>query len=310
MFAVGTRHHARQLLWAARTRRPAPAESVGRPTRSSGRPTSPPPDYNFAAIPVVASRHPLWDQAAAARRRRRASTHATAVARPRGRRARDDTRSRAGCDAEPEADVLDTPGATPLPFLARGRARRLLRRPARRGRGRRRASASLSAIGALLRWVWRTESRLDVTAVAVRRRSPATIPVGRARRLRRRAAGYTAWWGMVVADRDRGDDLRRPARAPYFFLRASSPQWPPAGIEPPELTTVVRLHRRAAWAAASRSSASKPRSTAGGSAGAACGLARVSCAHGRGVPRAHRRGLPCAPRPSAGATTRTARSST
>jgi heme/copper-type cytochrome/quinol oxidase subunit 1 len=24
--------------------------------------TSPPPDYNFAAIPIVASRHPLWDQ--------------------------------------------------------------------------------------------------------------------------------------------------------------------------------------------------------------------------------------------------------
>ena len=24
--------------------------------------TSPPPEYNFAAIPIVASRHPLWDQ--------------------------------------------------------------------------------------------------------------------------------------------------------------------------------------------------------------------------------------------------------
>ena len=24
--------------------------------------TSPPPEYNFAAIPLVASRHPLWDQ--------------------------------------------------------------------------------------------------------------------------------------------------------------------------------------------------------------------------------------------------------
>ena len=24
--------------------------------------SSPPPEYNFAAIPVVASRHPLWDQ--------------------------------------------------------------------------------------------------------------------------------------------------------------------------------------------------------------------------------------------------------
>ena len=61
---------------------PAPRRPVGRRHARVGRSTSPPPDYNFAAIPVVASRHPLWDERPAARSRRPATIRATRVARP------------------------------------------------------------------------------------------------------------------------------------------------------------------------------------------------------------------------------------
>ena len=52
--------------------------------------TSPPPDYNFAAIPVVASRHPLWDQQPLPVRRvgRRTTRRARLGAAGRGRRGR------------------------------------------------------------------------------------------------------------------------------------------------------------------------------------------------------------------------------
>jgi hypothetical protein len=76
--------------------------------------TSPPPEYNFAAVPAVASRHPLWDEPTATR----------VVA--------DDPSIRAlgvhgalekqmpvteGLDAHPQ-DVLGIPSPTYLPFLA------------------------------------------------------------------------------------------------------------------------------------------------------------------------------------------------
>src|SRR5207237_6460065 len=59
--AVGT--GLTRLSWVVGRGRGAPAGDApwgGDPL--GGAPTSPPPHYNFGAIPVVASRHPLWDQ--------------------------------------------------------------------------------------------------------------------------------------------------------------------------------------------------------------------------------------------------------
>ena len=56
------------LNWAISMRRgrPAPADPWGA-DRLEWSIASPPPEYNFAEIPVVASRHPLWDGRRAAR---------------------------------------------------------------------------------------------------------------------------------------------------------------------------------------------------------------------------------------------------
>src|SRR5438445_13562786 len=77
-------------------------------------PKSPPPEYNFAAIPVVASRHPLWDQ----RPLPYASgngDHATDALGPEGAE-HHQTPETTGLDARPEG-TLDLPHPTYLPFL-------------------------------------------------------------------------------------------------------------------------------------------------------------------------------------------------
>ena len=49
------------LVRSLRRGRAAGQRSRGTPGRSNGSTTSPPPAYNFATIPVVSSRRPLWD---------------------------------------------------------------------------------------------------------------------------------------------------------------------------------------------------------------------------------------------------------
>src|SRR5437763_3049261 len=76
--------------------------------------TSPPPEYNFASIPVVASRHPLWDQ-------RPLPTadpdgdDATKSLGPQGAE-HHETPETTGLDARPTA-TLDLPHPTYLPFI-------------------------------------------------------------------------------------------------------------------------------------------------------------------------------------------------
>jgi len=51
--------------------------------------------------------------------------------------------------------------------------------------------------------------------------------------------GYgTAWWGMMIVIATEAMIFAILLSA-YFFLRASSKQWPPEGIEPPELPLAV-----------------------------------------------------------------------
>ena len=135
----------------------APRRPVGCATRSSGRSSSPPPDYNFAAIPVVASRHPLWDDSAPPRCR--------ALGRPTRRRSRGRSlaregawrrrrRSRSGRDTRPWTCSRSPRRRSCRSSLAFGIAVFFvgllieLRRRRRRCRLRGRRPA---------RWVWRTD---------------------------------------------------------------------------------------------------------------------------------------------------------
>ena len=61
VFGLGTGITLFNVLWSRRHGAPAGDDPWGADTLEWST-TSPPPDYNFAAVPLVASRHPLWDQ--------------------------------------------------------------------------------------------------------------------------------------------------------------------------------------------------------------------------------------------------------
>jgi cytochrome c oxidase subunit I+III len=61
VFAAGTLLTLYNVWWSRRHGEPAGADPWGADTLEWAT-SSPPPDYNFEAIPIVASRHPLWDQ--------------------------------------------------------------------------------------------------------------------------------------------------------------------------------------------------------------------------------------------------------
>ncbi|MDE2488218.1 MAG: cytochrome c oxidase subunit I [Alphaproteobacteria bacterium] len=72
--------------------------------------TSPPPPYNFAVIPSVASRHPLWEDALGESTARSRIDHGLLL--DRGR----ETIATSPLDAEPNL-ILEMPADTPAPFL-------------------------------------------------------------------------------------------------------------------------------------------------------------------------------------------------
>ena len=184
--------HARELRLEPTPRRSRAAPTRGTPTRWSGSTTSPPPEYNFAPIPVVASRHPLWDQDPlpvatsgddpATRalgvegaleqetpRDRAASTRRT-------RRTRWRSRERPTCRSSLAVGVA-------VFFVG------LLVEAAAGRRGRRGRSA---AVG-LLRWTWRTAEDLHERhrRARARVRDVSVAPPARSQRLRPRRGG--AW---------------------------------------------------------------------------------------------------------------------
>jgi heme/copper-type cytochrome/quinol oxidase subunit 3 len=69
--------------------------------------------------------------------------------------------------------------------------------------------------------------------------SPPTVPTvivaPPAARSRGRSVG---WWGMVVVIATEGT-IFLGLLSTYFFLRASSPRWPPAGVELPQLPLII-----------------------------------------------------------------------
>jgi cytochrome c oxidase subunit 1/cytochrome c oxidase subunit I+III len=61
LFAFGTLLSLWNWVWSAWRKIPAPPNPYGADSLEWAT-TSPPPEYNFAAIPLVAGRHPLWQQ--------------------------------------------------------------------------------------------------------------------------------------------------------------------------------------------------------------------------------------------------------
>ena len=121
---------------------------------------SPPPDYNFAEIPIVSSRHPLWEGGVPpalpalddTSRRDEPAVRSLAL-----EGAFDKTSTiTSGRDTRP-SDVLEIPEQDGRAARARLRIGGVLRRTADRRVGRRCHRAWRSRSCALLRWVWRTD---------------------------------------------------------------------------------------------------------------------------------------------------------
>ncbi len=151
VFAFGVLLTLVNFVWSKRHGEPAPAD----PWRADSLEwvtSSPPPDYNFAQIPIVESRHPLWDQdplpvsTSGDDRATRALGREGAL--------RKETPLTSGLRAEP-ADTMEIPKDTYLPFvLASGVAVlfvALLVQALLIGI----VGGALAAVG-LLRWAWRT----------------------------------------------------------------------------------------------------------------------------------------------------------
>jgi len=151
VFAFGVLITLVNFLWSRRHGEAAPPD----PWRADSLEwvtTSPPPDYNFAQIPVVASRHPLWDQDPLPV----ATSGNDPPTRALGREGalRRETPLTSGLRAEP-SDTMEIPSETYLPLvLAVGVAVvfvGLLVQTLLVGI----VGAVIAAVG-LLRWTWRT----------------------------------------------------------------------------------------------------------------------------------------------------------
>jgi hypothetical protein len=152
VFALGTGITLANWLWSARRGAPAASDPWGGDSLEWAT-TSPPPEYNFAAIPVVTSRHPLWEDEPLAYATSGAAAETSGLGRE-GAVARA-TPITSGVDTRPE-DNLRIPAETILPFvLAVGLAllfAGLLVKAEVVGV----AGVGLAIVGAMW-WTWRTE---------------------------------------------------------------------------------------------------------------------------------------------------------
>ena len=115
VFAVGVLLFFVNVLKSLRRGRPGRRQSLGRPTLEWSVP-SPPPPYNFAVIPTVASRHPLVGRPPAGRDDARPRSIAACCSMPARRPS-----APSALDAEPDM-ILEMPEDSLAPVGAGGRA--------------------------------------------------------------------------------------------------------------------------------------------------------------------------------------------
>lgn len=156
MFGLGTLLTVVNFVRSRRRGAPAGANPWQADSLEWATPTSPPPHYNFEAIPVVAGRHPLWEDEAV-HDAESGEDDATRAYGPVGAVQRE-TPVTTGLDANPE-ETMTIPGETYVPFvLALGVAVffvGLLVKGTLVGV----VGVGLAAAG-LMTWVWRTEADL------------------------------------------------------------------------------------------------------------------------------------------------------
>ena len=114
MFGLGTLLTVGAFVRGRRRGAPAGANPWNADSLEWATPTSPPPHYNFEAIPVVAGRHPLWEDEAV-RDAESGDDDATRAYGPPGAVARE-TPVSTGLDALPE-ETMTIPGETYVPFF-------------------------------------------------------------------------------------------------------------------------------------------------------------------------------------------------
>jgi cytochrome c oxidase subunit I+III len=114
MFGFGTLLTVAAFVRGRRRGAPAGANPWNADSLEWATPTSPPPHYNFEAIPVVAGRHPLWEEEAV-RDAESGDDDATRAYGPPGAVARE-TPISTGLDALPE-ETMKIPGETYVPFF-------------------------------------------------------------------------------------------------------------------------------------------------------------------------------------------------
>ncbi len=203
--------------------------------------SSPPPAYNFAVIPTVRSRHPLWDQS-------RDDLFRTAapvpLAVPAGAGGTGDgggnglsprqTPGTTLLDAEPEERLL-MPEDTYYPIML---AIGLLILFIGFLPDVRSAEVFLTAIGsaicagAIVGWLWPKPGLFPRHGRNGGQTEAAALPV--------EVSGVAApgWWGMVLLITTEAT-LFTLLVFSYFYLRYLAPQWPPPGLEAPKLTRPV-----------------------------------------------------------------------
>ena len=219
MFAAGTLLTLSNVIRSRRPGAPAPAD----PWRADSlewATTVAAARYNFTTIPVVPAAIRCGISIHSPRSAMQRMTSGAGL-----RRGRTAGRRRSPAASTPAEGALGVPAPTALPFVvALGVAVFFA--------GLLVSAAVVLVVGdrarlvALGTWTWRTERPPDDAPSTCRRHVPGRTP--------RRRATRIAWWGMVMLIATEAMIFAALLSA-YFFVRASSSEWPQDGIEPPDL---------------------------------------------------------------------------
>jgi len=184
---------------------------------------SPPPPYNFARIPIVQSRQPLWDEPDTVENvENEFETEVDALKLQIDRR---ETLGTSILDAVPQMRIV-LPGPTIVPFLAALAASFTFISAM--------INIALIPIGALLiffalvAWHWPRTRAMSISKEG----APGSLPTDVV------ASHYGSkppvWWGMIFLILIEAV-VFASLIASYFYLRAGAEQWPIGAVKPPDL---------------------------------------------------------------------------